>query len=172
MRLFCTLFLLLVLPLSVSAAELKFGYINLKEVISKSEPGKKAFAELKKKFEGMKSDLDKQKKEIDELQASLQKQSLVLSQDAKLDKELEFKRKVRDFQDMYQNYQMRMKQDEQRLSAPILQQLVTIIKNYGKKHKYTMLFDSNSSGLLYADDATNLSGKIIKELNAAWKKRK
>ncbi len=172
MRFFSTLLLLLVLPVSVYAADLKFGYINLKEVISKSEPGQKAMKELKQKFEGMKKDLDKQKKEIDELQASLRKQSLVLSQDAKMDKELEFKRKVRDFQDVYQNYQMRMKQDEQRLSAPILQQLVTIIKNYGKKHKYTMVFDSNSSGLLYADDATNLSGKIIKELNAAWKKRK
>lgn len=172
MRLFGTLFLLLMLPLSIQAAELKFGYIDLKEVIAKSEPGAKAMKELKQKFEGMKNELDKQKKEIDALQASLQKQSLVLSQDAKMDKELEFKRKVRDFQDMYQNYQLRMKQDEQRLSSPILQQLVTIIKNYGKKHNYTMLFDSNSSGLLYADDATNLSEQIIKELNAAWKKRK
>ena len=115
MRLFGTLFLLLMLPLSIQAVELKFGYIDLKEVIAKSEPGAKAMKELKQKFEGMKNELDKQKKEIDALQASLQKQSLVLSQDAKMDKELEFKRKVRDFQDMYQNYQLRMKQDEQHL---------------------------------------------------------
>ena len=37
MRLFGTLFLLLMLPLSIQAAELKFGYIDLKEVITKSK---------------------------------------------------------------------------------------------------------------------------------------
>lgn len=172
MRFLFILFLLCIFPLSVHAAEVKLGYIDLKEVIAKSEPGKKAMAELKKKFDGMKQNLDKQKKELDALQANLQKQSLVLSQEAKLDKELEFKRKVRDFQDLYQNYQVRMKQDEQRLSEPILRELVTIIKNYGKKHNYTMLFDSNNSGLIYADEAIDLSDKIIFELNSAWKKRK
>lgn len=171
-RFFMILFLVTAIPMSVLAANVKIGYINLQGVIAKSEPGQKAMKELQQKFEGMKKDLDKQKKEIESLQAGLQKQNLVLSQDAKMDKELEFKRRVRDYQDLLQNYQVRMKQEEQRLSTPILQQLISIIKTYGNKHNYTMLFDSSTSGLLYADDASDLSDEIIKELNQAWKKRK
>ncbi len=171
-RFFMIFFLVTAIPMSVLAANVKIGYINLQEVIAKSEPGQKAMKELQQKFEGMKKDLDKQKKEIEELQAGLQKQNLVLSQDAKMDKKLEFKRRVRDYQDLLQNYQVRMKQEEQRLSTPILQQLISIIKTYGKKNNYTMLFDSTSSGLLYADDTSDLSEEIIKELNQAWKKRK
>ena len=154
---------------SLAMAQTKLAIIDMKEVISKSEPGQKAMDELKKKFDKMKQGLKQQREELQALREELQKQSLVLSQEAKQDKELEFKRKVRDFQDMFQTYQRKMRMEEKKLSDPIIKTLIQIIKDYGKKHKYTAILDAKSSGLLYADDTINITKEIIVELNRAWR---
>ena len=168
--------LMLILFLAMSsttlAAQTKIGIINMKKVIAKCEPGQKAMEELKVKFKDLAEDLDKQKKSIEAMQQDLQKQSMMLSQEAKQDKEIEFKRRVRDFQDMSQNYQRKMKMDEERLSSPILQKLIEVIQDYGKKQGYTAILDTQTSGLLYADEAIDLTDKIIVEMNRAWRKGK
>ena len=101
----------------------------MQAVIAKSEPGLKAMEQLKSQFKGMKDNLDAQKKSLDSLREELQKQSMMLSQEAKLDKETQYKRKVRDFQDMGQNYQRKLQQAEQNLSKPIIEKLLTVIQN-------------------------------------------
>lgn len=168
--------LMLVLSLFFSASALaaqdKIGIINMQKVIAVCEPGQKAMEELKDKFKDLKADLDKQKKAIETMQNDLPKQSMMLSQEAKQDKEIQFKRKVRDFQDMSQNYQRKMKADEERLSKPILQKLIDVIQNYGKSNGYTAILDTQTSGLLYADEAIDLTDKITVEMNRAWRKGK
>lgn len=166
------LVLLLTMSTSVLAAQTKIGIINMKKVIATCEPGQKAMAELKANFKDLAGDLDKQKKSIEAMQKDLQKQSMMLSQEAKQDKEIEFKRKVRDFQDMSQNYQRKMKVDEERLSKPILQKLIEVIQDYGKKQGYTAIMDTQTSGLLYANEAIDLTDTIIVEMNRAWRKGK
>jgi outer membrane protein len=162
----------LALSTSALAAQGKIGIINMKKVIATCEPGQKAMEELKSKFKDLKADLDKQKQSIETMQKELQKQSMMLSQEAKQDKEIQFKRKVRDFQDMSQNYQRKMKIDEERLSKPILEKLVDVIQTYGKKNGYTAILDTQTSGLLYADEAIDLTDKITVEMNRAWRKGK
>ena len=77
-------------------------------------------AEVSQAAVEMKAELDKRKAVIEKLRDALQKQGLVLSQEAKLDKELEYKRKVRDFQDLLQSFQRKTKAEEARLTQPII----------------------------------------------------
>ncbi|NCC23784.1 MAG: OmpH family outer membrane protein [Deltaproteobacteria bacterium] len=154
------------------AAELKIGTIDMQQVISVSEPGVEAMDVLREKFEDMKKDIDKQQKDLEDLRESLQKQNLVLSQEAKEDKELEFKRRVRDFQDSYQAYQRKIKQEEEKLSKPVIEELAKIIEEFGRKNKFTAIFDSKGSGLLYADESVDLTGAIVAEFNRVWRAQK
>ena len=156
----------------LGAASLKVGVVDMKEIIEKSEPGQKALEELSGEFEGMKEKLEEKKAELQDMREELQKQSLVLSQEAKQDKEFEFKRKVRDFQDLYKNYQRKMKMQEQKLSEPIIEKLAEVIKDYGKEHNYTMIIDKRNSGLVFADDAVDITNKIMVKLNKIWRKEK
>ena len=123
-----TCFLVLCLCAAASA-ETKIGFVDMQAVIAKSEPGLKAMEQLKSQFKGMKDNLDAQKKSLDSLREELQKQSMMLSQEAKLDKETQYKRKVRDFQDMGQNYQRKLQQAEQNLSKPIIEKLLTVVQD-------------------------------------------
>jgi outer membrane protein len=161
---FLTCFLVLCLSLT-AAAETKIGFIDMKSVIAKSEPGVKAMDQLKTQFKDMKDNLDAQKKSLDTLKDELQKQSMMLSQEAKLDKETQYKRKVRDFQDMGQSYQRKLQQAEQNLSKPIIDNLLTIVESYGKKNGYTAIFDKQASGVIYSQESVDLTNAIIAELN-------
>lgn len=155
---------------AVAGAEVKIAFVDMKAVIAKSEPGSKAMEQLKAQFKDMKDNLDAQKKSLDALKDELQKQSMMLSQEAKLDKEAQYKRKVRDFQDMGQNYQRKLQQAEQDLSKPIIEKLVQVVQDYGKKNGYTAIFDKQSSGMVYHQDSVDVTGAIIAELNKAMRK--
>lgn len=162
--LFLTCFFVLCLALT-AGAETKIGFVDMKAVIAKSEPGIKAMEELKSQFKDMKDTLDAQKKTLDTLKDELQKQSMMLSQEAKLDKETQYKRKVRDFQDMGQSYQRKLQQAEQSLSKPIIDNLLTVIENYGKKNGYTAIFDKQASGVIYGQESSDITNAVIAELN-------
>jgi outer membrane protein len=95
---------------------------------------------------------------------------MMLSQEAKLDKEAQYKRKVRDFQDMGQSYQRKLQQAEQSLSKPIIDKLLAVLQEYGKKNGYTAIFDKQASGLVFSQDNVDLTNTIIAELNKAMRK--
>ena len=107
---------------------------------------------------------------LDTLKDELQKQSMMLSQEAKLDKEAQYKRKVRDFQDMGQSYQRKLQQAEQSLSKPIIDKLLEVIQDYGKKNGFTAIFDKQASGLVFSQDNVDVTSAIIAELNKAMRK--
>ena len=163
-----TIFLVFCMALT-AGAETKIGFIDMKAVIAKSEPGSKAMEQLKSQFKDMKDNLDTQKKALDTLKDELQKQSMMLSQEAKMDKETQYKRKVRDFQDMGQSYQRKLQQAEQNLSKPIIDKLLEVIESYGKKNGYTAIFDKQASGVIYGQESVDLTNAILAELNKAMR---
>ncbi|MFW5487416.1 MAG: OmpH family outer membrane protein [Desulfovibrio sp.] len=170
----CTLFVALLVFAFASMAhakDVKIAVLNMQKIIETSEPGKQAMQELKAKFSQVQKDLEAQKNKIEGMRDELQKQSLVLSQEAKQSKEFEMRRMVRDFQDSYQNYQRKMGLEQKKISEPILKALVDVVKAYATKNGYTLVIDKNNSGLLYTADSVEKTNEVIVELNNAWKKK-
>jgi hypothetical protein len=68
----------------------------------------------------MRADLERQKKDIEKMREDLQKQGMVLSMEAKQEKDLQFKRRVRDFQDTQAGYEQKIKAAEAQALGPRL----------------------------------------------------
>jgi len=173
MRYFISMVLIALVALSTAMpgaawAQIKIGVVDMQEIIAESVPGQEAMAELRTRFESMREDLDKQNETITKLRDELQRQSMVLSQEAKQDKELEYRRVVRDFQDQFQAFQNRMRAEEDRLSEPILELLVQVINTYGDRNDFTMILDGSTAGLVYADETVIITDAVKEDLNTAW----
>lgn len=153
-------------------AEVKIGIVNIQDVLEKSEPGQSVMAEFKGKADEVRKELEKRKNELEKLRGEMEKQSLVLSQDAKQDKELEFKRKVRDYQDYVQVTQRNLQVENDKLSKPIMETLGEVLKDFGKKNKFTMIVDMKTPGVVYTDEANDVTKQVILELNKAWREHK
>lgn len=159
-------------PVAFAGDMTTVAVVDVPKIIRECEAGKAAREKLKSNFQGVKEDLERQKAEINKLREELQKQSLVLSQEAKLDKEVEFKRKVRDYQDSMQSFRRKFKTEEKRASQPVVKLIVAEIQKYGKDKGYAMIIDGKAGGIMYADDKVNITNEIIVQVNRAWRASK
>ncbi len=165
-----TIFFMLLFTVQSWSEDIKIAVVDLQQVLEKSDPGQKAINKLKSEFSDIKGKLDKKKSEIDKLREEIQKQSLVLSQEAQIDKETAYKQKVRDFKDLYQSYQKKMQLKEQKLREPIIKELVEVIRGYGKNHGYTLILDKKNGGVIYNNEAIEITNQVIVKLNKVWQK--
>ncbi|MFO7816175.1 MAG: OmpH family outer membrane protein [Thermodesulfobacteriota bacterium] len=147
----------------------KIGTVNLQKVMTASEPAQKALGQLQSKSKSIQEKLESKKQEVQSLREDMEKQKMVMSQEAKMDKETELKRKIRDLQDEARAFQRQIKQEQNNLTEPILKILQEVIEEYGQKHDYSMIMDTQNSGLLFAKESMDITDKIIVELNKAWR---
>ena len=163
------LFLVFALQVPAFAGPLKVGVVDRGAVLKKSEPGAAALAKLKAQSESMRADLERQKKDIEKMREDLQKQGMVLSMEAKQEKDLQFKRRVRDFQDTQAGYEQKIKAAEAQALDPVWKMLNEVIQNYAKKNEFTLVLEKNDLMVLYSEASIDMDAAVIQELNATWK---
>ncbi len=154
------------------AEKIKIGVVDLQYVLENCDAGKAAIQKLKAEFKELKQKLDKKKQAIDKLRQQIEKQRLMLTQEAQLDKELEYKQKVQDFKTLYATYQQKMQIKEKQLREPIVKELQKVLQLYGKEHNFTLIMDKRNSGVVYNDKKIDITKEVIVKFNQAWRKRK
>lgn len=167
--LFAVLVLVFAFQSSAFAAPQKIAVASMAKLIKDSEVGQDAQKIMEKRFETAKKQLEAKQKELETLKQALQKQALVLSLEAKQDKELEFKRKVRDYQDLAQATQRKMQIEEKKVATPVIDLLKKVVTDYGKKNGYTAIYDKKTSGFLYVDDSIDITNQLLLEMNRAFR---
>jgi outer membrane protein len=150
----------------------KIGVINMKTVMEKSEAAKEAAANLEKKFDGKEKELKAKENELQQLMKDIEAQSMVLSQEAKQNKQIEFKRKYEDFMRLRENTKKDVQEERMHQLKPVLDVLGDVVETYGKKNGFSIIFDRLGVGVLYADQALDVTEEIVVELNKAWRAKK
>ncbi|GMT47306.1 MAG: outer membrane protein [bacterium] len=150
-------------------AELKIGYVNLQKALNGSEGGKKAKADLDEIIKAKQVVIDKKGKELEKLKEDLNKQSALLSEDAKKARQEDLDRKMRDFQRFVQDAQAEVKKRESEFTNELLKDLRTIIAAIGKEEHYTLILEKVEGVVLYADKSIDLTDKVISKYNEKMK---
>ena len=78
---------------------------------------------------------------------------------------------MREYQLKVEDAQYEMKQLEKKVLDPIFKELQVVITDIGKKKGLSLILEkAKSGGLLYADDALDISKEVIAELDAKMAK--
>jgi outer membrane protein len=166
--------LLLVLSLfaaaPVLAAEVKLGYVDLQKALNLSAAGKDAKEKIQKKVKEHEGAIETRQTELKKLKDDLEKQALLLSDEARGGKERDYQQKLKDFQRYTKDIQEELQQKDADFTRQILEDLFKVIKGIGEKEGYTMIFEQSESSLLFADDKVDLTDKVIKAYDAQSKK--
>jgi len=96
----------------VWAGEVKIGVLNMKRLQQNSVKFQKIREELREKYNALQKKLDAEREQINKIEEELQKQSMMLSLDAKEDKEMELGKKTRHYKYMYEEVTQEMKNAE------------------------------------------------------------
>jgi outer membrane protein len=169
-----TLFLLVILTLvfaagSVSAAEVKIGYVDLQKAINASVEGKKAKEQISKKVQEYEGQVDQRKQELQTAKEKLEKEVLLLSDDARASRERDYQQKVKDFQRFTKDIQEELQLVDADLTKKILSGILKAAAQLGADEKFTAIFEKNESSLVYADPSIDLTERVIKLYNASQK---
>ena len=96
----------------------------------------------------------------------------MLTDSVRREKEKDFLRRQRDYERQVKDSKSEVQLKEAELTNDILQDLIPIIQEYGKKNGYTIIFEKNERNILYASDAIDLTAKVTAIYDAQYNKNK
>lgn len=139
--------------------------VNIQEVILGSKSGQEVKKVLEGKVAEFQEKFQKEQVEVDALRAEIEKKSSVWSQEVRDEKERDYQKRVREIQLKSEDAQFELQQLEKQVMSPVFNELQKVIKEVGEKNGYAMIIDSRA-GLLYVDQALDISEIVMKELDA------
>jgi outer membrane protein len=162
--------LAIAVPQSVRAAELKIGYVNLQQAVTEVDEGKAARDTLKKEFDQKQKMLDDKQNELKRMKEDLDKQMVVMSDDAKREKAMEFERKVNDMQQVYVQMQKDLQDREREMMKVIFDKMEAVIKDIAAAEGYAYVFEQQNAGLMVAPPSANMTQELVRRYNAKYGK--
>ena len=155
-------------PAAAPAASgpVRIAVIDTEKILLSSTAGKKAVADLKKLQEQREKELGARAQELKDLQAKLNDGRLSLAQDKLADLSKQYEEKeiaLRRAQDDATR-ELTKKRDE--MLAQIDDRVMPVINQVGKELGYTLIFRKFESGLIYADEAVDITNVVIQRIDA------
>jgi len=157
--------LVLASPAVRAEAELKVGVVDLQKAMEMTEDGQKAKDMFKKQVEKIQQDLKTRQDELNTLKGDLDRQSSLLSEDARYQKEKTYQDKLKDFKRLYEDYQEEMRRKDSELSEKILRSLVAIVESVGQEQGFDIILEKTQSAVLYKSNKVDVTDAVIQKAN-------
>ncbi len=158
-----SLIALLALTFSLSSfATTLVGLVDIQKVITSIKEGKGVQKTLEKSFNDKKAILKKDEDKIKKAQEDYKKQSMVLAEAARLNKERELQEMMMGLQNKTMEYQREIQKMEQDLKKPLLEKLRPIIDEVSKENAVAMTFELSAAPIVYAESKKDLTEDVVK----------
>jgi outer membrane protein len=165
---FASLSVFFVCNLSVAADVAKIGVIDLQRVIETSNQGKTAQAQIKKQKNKMEEDLKQKGAAIEQIQQRLEREAMVMSKEAREEKERETRIRINDFKSLQKRYRSELQNLEKRLIEQLKDDVFELVTEIGKKEGYLLII--SKIGVLYSPSSIDITDQLIKRLNKKYGK--
>ena len=152
---------LLAFSVGASAAELKVGYVQVDKILQEAPQTSESGKKLEREFSPRTQELDRMQKQIKDIQASLDKDGLTMSDSDRRNKErdlsnlnLEFQRKQRELRE---DINLRKNEELSTLQDRINKAVTSVAETDG----YDLVV---YSGVAYASKKVDITDKVLKSL--------
>ena len=149
------------------AAEVKIGVVDFQAILETSEIGKKYESELMAERKRMETDIKQGEDELKDLKEKLDREAMVMSDQAKQDKQIEFGVKRNALIKKTNDYRQDLMKKQQEGLNVLRREVFQVAQDMGKKGGYTIIVDKGT--LLYMDSAVDLTPALVKALNQSQK---
>ena len=160
----CILFLLAG-QYAFAADTAKIGIVDLLRALNESNTGKKAKVDLESFIKSKQAGIDEKGKEIEKLRGELEKQSSVLSADARKSREDELERLLREYQRLVTDAQNDVKKKEGEFTGSIIKEIRAVVEKIGQDEGYSLIIEKAEGLVLYSKKDMELTDVVIKKYN-------
>jgi len=150
-----------------AAAQSKIAVIDVQRVVTESDPGKEVMQNLRVLSDAKAQEGQALQQKMAALQDQFNKQRFTVSEQrqAEMSKEIEdIQIEIRRFQD---DAQRELQEAQRRELGGLEERILPIINQVGVTEGYTLIFNKFQSGLVYADEAVDVTDRVIQMFNTA-----
>jgi outer membrane protein len=148
-------------------AEVKIGTVDFQRALNEVGEGAAAKARLESMFAEKKAAIDKMQTNLQAMQTELEKQSVILSDAAKKQKEDEFYQAQAQFQQAYQRSEGEMQQAYSGAMETLIEKMKKLSQTIATEKGYTLVVEVNEGGIIYTSPTIDFTDELIKRYNAA-----
>ena len=153
----------LIMPaLPAFAADLKIGFVDAERIRRESGPAQKAQKKLEKEFAERDKELQKVAKQVKDLQSSLEKDAVTMSESDKRNKEGELARLNREFQRMQREFREDLNLRKNEELGGIIERADKAIKTIAEAEKFDLIVQE----AVFRSSRIDITDKVIKALSA------
>ena len=152
---------LAVATINVEAADqIKIGVVNLERVLREAVPAIKAQKKLEKEFAAREQEIQKVSKQIKDLQTTLEKENVTLSESERRTKEQELARVNLDFQRMQREFREDANLRRNEELASVFERANKVVQEIATAEKFDLILQD----AVYISPRIDITDKVIKAL--------
>lgn len=156
---------LLLFSSSIFAQDLKFGHVNIQEVMTAMPEFQAMEKELKGEYERLESQLSTMQEELTSMQEDYMATAQSLSAQERATREKEMTDRSQIVQTFYRTSQQNLSQKQQEMQAPLMQKLMDAVEKVGADGGFIYIFEANSGATVYySDQSVDVTPLLKKEL--------
>ncbi len=150
---------------SAWAEEMKIGVVDMQKALQSVDAGKKAKSQLETEFNKKKESIQKEEASLKKASEEFQKQSLVMSEQARTKKQAELQERFLKHQELIQKSQSEIQKKEHELTEPIITKIRALITELAKKKKYSVILEKNENNVLFSEEKDDLTNEVVTTFN-------
>ena len=139
--------------------------INVERLVQESALGKEAFNRVKKLNDQKKEEGDKLPKELRDMEQKLADQGSALADDKRERSRRSYQEKAIAFKRFQDDANRELEAVQKKELSELERRVFPVINQVGKEKGYTLIFNKFQSGLVYADDAVDITDEVLKVFN-------
>jgi outer membrane protein len=152
---------------SPAPAPTKIGVINIQAAIASTAEGKKAFADLQKKYQPRQQELQKMQQDIQAEQDQLSRLAPTLSDEEQGRRNRDMEEKQKLLKRSAEDAQNDFNRDRDEAINRIGQKMVRVIAEYAQQNGFTLVIDGAQIPVYFAAKDVELTEAIIKRYDTA-----
>lgn len=153
----------------MAASSTTIGYVDMQKVLEQSKLGQQAQERLETEFGPQRNAFAQEELAIRQMQQTLERDKPLMSKEQIDKKEREIQERIQAFQKDVSSIQEKILAEQQEISERIIGPAVEAVNEVAGKRKVSAVFERNRAGLLYVDDAIDLTDAVVKQLDASTK---
>lgn len=162
--------LLAVLAAPGLAAAEGIGYVDMERVLQESALGKAAQARLEERFGARQQPFAEEAEAIRRLQQTLERDKPLMSKAQVGKSEAEIKTRIEKFEAQTADVQKEIMAAQQEEGRKLIPPAREAVQSVAKQKKLAVVFEANASGVMYLDEAADITDAVIGALDAKAKK--
>ncbi len=148
----------------------RIAYVQTNYLLSNYQGFKDASMAYQQKSSVWKANIDTLASELDAMKADYEaEKSQLSSKEDDLTKEL-LRTRQQQLTQYREGIRQKAAQEDQAMTAKVVQEINAFLKEYGKKHNYKIIFGATDVGnIVYAEEAIDLTAEVLEALNRRYR---